>query len=66
MINKNLNGNCPYCSSQVEFESIRRPGQHVVKCNSCQKFAVKLLKNNVVYPVATPTDSTSLPSIVTK
>ena len=51
---KNIFGFCPYCSGNdynSDSESNRNPQQKYMKCNSCNNWSIRNLRNGTQYPV---------------
>lgn len=57
-------GRCPYCladSYDGALSEIRRPGQTLMKCTSCNNWSVRM--RAVQYPLQDPADKASSPAM---
>lgn len=60
-------GRCPYCevdSYNTALNETRRPGQVLMKCNSCNQWSVRM--RGIQYPLQDPADKESLPTTNTQ
>ena len=62
-------GSCPYCGGTTLIDVVGSGGNPAIQkqqCTTCTKFSARMKRNGTQYPLQTPNDSASSPTVSTR